>query len=118
MTPSKYEDNRYIAINIMGWEEKLFEWTQNNSESPDRAFDPCGNWNNWRQVEEWIISNKEDKLLALYFLKLNSRDDDVITISSIRSGKVFNMIKNFFQADLPKRCAALIAAHKEIASKV
>lgn len=71
-------------------------------------WNPLKDWNHWRMVEEELIKREDASLLADYFLCLNKRKDDVIEISGIRAGKIFNMIQHFFEADLEKRVNAFI----------
>ena len=84
---------------FMGWKKVNMEWGDIMFQKPPLKicfpFDPLHDWNDWRQVEEKVMKNKE-----LFELVLHQFWNDKGEYGAY----------HYVLADLPTRCKALCAA--------
>lgn len=104
----------YLAERVMRWDCKDFDIRDMSivckhkdvHDFPNQwvQFRPTEDWNHWRQVEEKVIDD-EGELFTRYCVQIAKGSYLQAPVSALRHQMCLN---------LPTRCAALIAAHKEL----
>ncbi len=107
----------YLAEKVMGWKKETQNadgclwhfWTVNDIHMIETgAWNPLQSWDDWRQVEEKVMEDRN--LFNNYIVTLaeDGMGEDISKTSGVRS---------LIESPLPTRVDALIAAHSSLTIK-